>query len=79
MKTKKQTTEQFKTIAACIKMPISHKCGCTKKLNYKPSSMTCRKCILAERFMFSFSCDGLLRALRENDLEKAINILSEVN
>lgn len=78
MKTEKQIKEQADTIAACMKMPISHICKCKKDFKYKPSSMECRKCILAERFMHSIFNDNLENALKNNDLEKAINILSEV-
>lgn len=79
MKTEKQIKEQADTIAACMKMPISRNCDCRRKLVYTPSSMKCRKCILSQRIMCSLLNSGLERALKNNDLEKAINILSEVN
>lgn len=77
MKTEKQIKEQLETVAACIKMPVSQNCNCVKKLKYKPSSMVCRKCILAENFINSSFIDAL-KALTEDNLEKAVNILSEV-
>lgn len=69
--------KQLTTVAACIKMPVSHECGCRKKLDYNPASIICRKCVLAEKFISPFTLD-VVKALTENDLEKAINILSEV-
>lgn len=71
------TEKQLDTVTACIKMPVSHKCGCIKKLDYNPASIVCKKCVLADRFINPFTSD-ILKALSENDLEKVINIISEV-
>lgn len=70
--------KQLDTVAACIKMPISHECGCKKNLSYNPSSMICRKCVLSGRFISIIFNSDLHKALERNDLEKAIDILSEV-
>lgn len=78
MEKEKQIEENANTIAACMKMPISYICKCKKDLKYKPSSMICRKCILVDRVIRSIFNDNLENALENNDLEKAINILSEV-
>lgn len=70
--------EQLDTVAACIKMPVSRKCNCKKNLIYNPSTMKCRKCVMSIRLVHSVFNSELEKAFYYNDLEKTINILSEV-